>query len=54
LAIIRVQNAGTYIGILFVGMKLSKIAAHGIVKNVAHVEIGESGIVRFATGVAMV
>jgi hypothetical protein len=37
LAIIRVQNAGTYIGILFVGMKLSKIAAHGIVKNVAHV-----------------
>jgi hypothetical protein len=54
LAIIRVQNAGTYIGILFVGMKLSKIAAHGIVKNVAHAGIGESGIVRFATGVAMV
>jgi len=54
LANTRVQNAVTYIGILFVGMKLSKIAVHGIVKNVAHAGIGESGIVRFATGVVMV
>jgi hypothetical protein len=54
LAITHVQNAVTYIGTLFVGMKLSKTAAHGIVKNVAHAGIGESGIVRFATGAAMV
>ena len=42
------------IGILFVGMKLFKIAVVGIVKYVAHAGIGANGIVKDATDVAMV
>ena len=34
-----------YIGILFVGMKSHKTLVLGIVRYVAHVETGESGIV---------
>jgi hypothetical protein len=54
LAITAVQNAVKYIGIHFVGMKLFKTVAPGIVKNVTPVGIGESGIVKLATGAPMV
>lgn len=53
LAITAVQNAVRYIGIHFVGMKLFKTAAPGIVKNVAPAGTGGSGIVRFAIGAPM-
>ncbi len=42
-----------YIGIHFVGMKLFKTAAPGIVKNVAPAVIGGSGIVKFAIDARM-
>ena len=42
-----------YIGIHFVGMKLFKTAAPGIVKNVALAGIGGSGIAKLAIGVPM-
>jgi hypothetical protein len=51
LAIAVVRNAVKCIGIHFVGMKLFKTSAPGTVKNVASVEIGESGIVTIAIGV---
>jgi hypothetical protein len=54
LAITAVQNAVSYIGIHFVGMKLFKTAALGIVKNVASAGIGGSGIVKLAIGAPMV
>jgi hypothetical protein len=53
LAITAVQNAVRYIGIHFVGMKLFKTAAPGIVKNVAPAGTGGSGIVKLAIGVPM-
>jgi hypothetical protein len=48
------QNVGMRIVILFVGAKLFKTVTHVIVRNVARVGIGVSGIVMFATGVPMV
>jgi hypothetical protein len=51
LAIAVVRNAVKCIGIHFVGMKLFKTSALGIVKNVVSAEIGESGIVTLAIGV---
>ncbi len=54
MAITAVQNAVRDIGIPFVGMKLFKTAALGIVKNVVFAGIGGSGIVKLAIGAPMV
>jgi hypothetical protein len=54
LAITVVQNAVRSIGIHFVGMKLFKTVARGIVKNAAIAGTGGSGIVKHAIGARMV
>ena len=52
--ITAVRNAVRYIGIHFVGMRLYKTAALGIVKNVVRAGIGGSGIVKLVIGAPMV
>jgi hypothetical protein len=54
LEITVVQNAVRGIGIHFVGMKLFKIVAPGIVKYVRHAGIGGNGTAQAATNAPMV
>jgi len=54
LEITFVQNVAKDIGIPFVGMKLFKIAAAGIVKFAVIAGIGGNGIVRVVINAAMV
>jgi len=48
------QNAARCIGIRFAGMRLFRTAAPGTVRNAAPAGIGGNGIVKTATGAAMV
>jgi hypothetical protein len=48
-----VQNAARYIGTRFAGMRLSRTAALGTVRNVVPAGIGGNGIVKRATGAPM-
>ena len=52
--ITSVQNAVRCIGTRFAGMRLSRPAAPGTVRNAVHAGIGESGTVIRATSVPMV